>query len=383
MKQSIGNLDQPGQLQLFPRYLIACDKFKGSLDSLSAGQALAEGIREANTRARLLILSVADGGQGFLQALSRCYEQFELRQTNCRDPLGRQREGHYGWDPISGTAFIESAEAIGLPWLQPHERNPWHAHSAGLGDLMLATLRHMPERLYIGLGGSASCDGGLGCLEALGFELRDAHGRQLAGVPESLARIHSLKAPARTFPPIVAVCDVANPPHGARGGVRVYSPQKGADPALVERLEVGMNHWRRVLEDFAGESLTDLAGGGAAGCLGLALRAALGAQLVPGADWMLDQLAFDQALDWADMVLTGEGAVDPSSLEGKITGQILARAQLAGKPAWIVSGQSVSISGLSAESYALNDLDDRAAESPELSLELLRLIGQQIGSEVK
>ncbi|HEY9841704.1 MAG TPA: glycerate kinase [Candidatus Obscuribacterales bacterium] len=377
------------------RFLIACDKFKGTLDSGAVNQALARGILAACPRAEIETLTVSDGGQGFLQAIGQNRE-LELIEVPCRDALGRPRQGPIGWDPESEEAFVESALAIGLPWLAPQERNPWLAHSAGLGDLILAARELRPKSLYIGLGGSACCDGGLGCLEVLGWRFYDQQSCLLPGLPESLSRIWRIEAPKRiweTNKPSgpTLICDVNNPPLGEAGGVRVYSPQKGADPEMVEKLEAGMQNWLKAIDWFRAPKLhPDPAWlmkpmGGAAGCLGLGLNGLLQAPLVPGADWILRQLAFPRKLDWADVVITGEGAFDRSSLQGKITGRILSWALRAGRPAVLISGQDVADLpaaeiGPTTRIFSLQALAPSAGHSPERSLQLLEQIGTDLAA---
>lgn len=359
-----------------PRILIACDKFKGTLDSQTVNQALAEGIRQQLPEAELRCLSVADGGQGFLQALAQVLA-LEYHQVPCQDVLGRQRQAWIGCSADKARCWIESAEALGLPWILPAERNPWLAHSEGLGQLILAATELQAQQLVIGLGGSASCDGALGCLSRLGFELFDDKGKPLPARPESLSKICRLKPSPKRLPPLLLVADVKNPPLGPEGGVQVYSPQKGADPKMVQALEQGMTNWLRVLEDFCGRELATLAGGGAAGCIGLGLAGALGAHLVSGAEYLLEQLHFAEALDWADYLVTGEGALDLSSFSGKITGRLIELAQQAGKGLLLVSGARSDILA-PGPLYSLAELDSRAGDSAQLSRRLLIQLGQQL-----
>ncbi len=322
------------------QYLIACDKFKGTLSSHEANQALAAGIREIQPDAQIQTLNVSDGGQGFLDAVQQVYE-LSIHNVLCLDARGKARMGRLGWDLDTDKIYIESADAIGLPWLSPQDRDPWLAHSEGLGYLIKFALELDPEEIIIGLGGSATCDGGLGCLKTLGYEPFGHDGIALPGRGASLAHvakiIEGVKMPALTL-----VCDVNNPPIGPRSGVKVYSPQKGATPETVEQLEAGMQNWLQVLETRSGKQLADLVHGGAAGGLALGLHAVFDAKLVSGASWMLETLGFDTRLAAADYMITGEGAVDQSSFEGKITGEILKRSAQMGKPSRLISGQATA-----------------------------------------
>lgn len=356
-------------------YLIACDKFKGTLDSARVNSALAEGIRAENPAAKIRSLTVADGGQGFLQAVAQA-RRITLIEVPCRDARGRGIRAMIGKAVDTGAVFIESAQAIGLPLIETACRDPWLASSAGLGDLLLAASALNPACLYLGLGGSASCDGGLGCLDVLGWKFYDSAGAALPAQPCSLERIAGIEPPPQGLGKLRLICDVANGPIGARGGVRVYSPQKGADQDTVERLEAGMRNWVRVIENFLGRELADLPGGGAAGCLGLGLLLA-GAELIPGAAWLLELLGFETALSEADCVITGEGAFDASSLEGKVPGRILTAALAAGKRTILVTGQRAEVE-VRADTWALADFEPAAVGSAELSLRLLGQIGQKI-----
>lgn len=362
------------------RFLLACDKFKGSLTSAEVNQALAQGLRECGAEVRCL--AVSDGGQGFLQAVAQV-ERLELHEIPCHDALGRLRSGRIGWKTGERQAYLESADAIGLPWLTPEERNPWLASSEGLGELMESAQKSGAKQLWIGLGGSATCDGGIGCLGALGWSFQDAQGRALPAVPASLAQVRALIPPAKPFDPALKlICDVENPPLGAQGGVQVYSPQKGADAETMARLEAGMGHWLSVMESWTGRhDLASLRHGGAAGCLGLGLSQLLDGTLLAGADWMLDMLDFASALNWADCVITGEGAFDASSLQGKIPGLILQRSIAAGKRVHLVSGQKVVDCAWPHD--ALQARDARSQYSPQRSRQLLRAIGRERAQSMK
>lgn len=369
------------------KYLIACDKFKGSLSSAEANAALAAGIHSVEPDAAIKCLSVSDGGQGFVEALQQIYE-LDIQNVLCLDARGKSRMGRLAWDLDSDTVYIESADAIGLPWLSPAERDPWLAHSEGLGWLIKFAIELEPAQIVIGLGGSATSDGGLGCLKALGFEPLDHQGIPLPGRGASLevvAKVITPRAQA-TLPTLTLICDVDNPPTGPRGGVRVYTPQKGADPETAARLEIGMDNWLQVLEKQTGKVLQTLVGGGAAGCLSSGLHALLDAQLVSGSVWILDQLDFDSSLSTADIVISGEGAFDQSSLEGKLTGEILSRAHSQNKPAVIVSGQTPPAEiktdprtqNLSV--YSLSERQSGTAQSAELSERTLFTIGVEIAT---
>lgn len=362
---------------MISRVLLACDKFKGSLSSAEVHEALSAGIRSQRPQAEIVSLPVADGGQGFISVLQAALD-LKLHTVSCRDPLGRPRQALIAHSPETQSVYLESSEATGLHLLAPSERNPLHCNTEGLGDLLLAALAFEPQQIYIGLGSSATCDGALGCLSALGWRFENAEGTRLPPSPTSLARVSQIHRPDMPFPArIVLISDVQNPPLGPRGGVRVYSPQKGASPEQVTRLEEGMSNWVQVWERVTQQPWADFPGGGAAGGLGLGLAAALDAALLAGAPWLLQQLQFTDKLQQAEIVITGEGAFDASSNEGKLTGEVLNLAQQHHTRAVLVCGV-IETPPQDLASYALVDDAPRAAESPELSQRALFKIGAQI-----
>ncbi|MGV3526362.1 MAG: glycerate kinase [Candidatus Sericytochromatia bacterium] len=363
------------------RYLILCDKFKGSLSARQVGEALAWGVRQADPRAQIQILTGADGGEGLLDALAQV-RPLRFDNVPCRDPLGRWRSGRLGYDPARREAVIESCEATGLQWLSAAERDPWRASSAGLGDLLRAALALQPRRIYIGLGSSATCDGGLGCLSTLGWRLLNAQGQPLAGEPASLAQGVRLEAPDALWPPLFLLSDVLNPALGPRGAMPVFAPQKGADAATVTRLEAGLAHWVRLLETTTGRALADWPGGGAAGGLGLSLHALLGAERLSGAAWVLEQLEWSARLAQTDVLITGEGAFDASSAEGKLTGTLLQESaawRAAGGQLWLVSGQRVAMPLPGLQVRELEELAPGCRDDVALSQHTLQGIGVEIG----
>jgi glycerate kinase len=248
--------------------------------------ALAAGLRGAGVDAEAL--PVADGGEGTAEVIAAA-RGGAWRSAAVSDPLGRTVEAHY-LVLEDGGAVVEAAEAIGLRRLAPQERDPLRASSRGLGELLLAAAENASGELLVGLGDTATVDGGAGLREVVGDHLS---GRELR-----------------------AAHDVRNPLLGPRGAARAFGPQKGATPELVEELE------RRLAAMAELRPFADLPGAGAAGGLGAAL-AALGAELVPGAELVLDVVSFRSQLPGADLVVTGEGTVDASTLEGKAPGEVL------------------------------------------------------------
>jgi len=228
------------------------------------------------------------------------------------------------------TAVVEVASAIAPTHLAPQRRDPTVTTSYGVGQLMRAALAHRPRRLVLALGGSSTCDGGAGMLQALGATLQGVEAPASGG---TLGAARAVEVPHLEVE-LVALCDVAVPLLGATGAARLFAPQKGATPAQVDLLEAHLTHWARTL----GPAWAELPGAGAAGGLGFAL-AALGARLVSGIDWILDALPFDAELARCDVVLTGEGRVDAQTLQGKVVSGVLRRARALGRPAWLVAGR--------------------------------------------
>ena len=286
--------------------LVAPSSLKGVLSAAAAAAALAAGARAAGVGVEADETPVADGGEGTAAALHGALGG-EWRSARVADPLGRPVEARWLALP-DGTAVVESAAAIGLPLLAEGERDPLRASSRGLGELMLAALAGGPARMLVCLGGSATVDGGAGLREALGAGGAGARaGSGALGVGAgALAGVR-----------LDVACDVRNPLLGVRGAARVFGPQKGATPEVVEELE------RRLAALAELGPYAELPGGGAAGGLGAAL-AALGGRLVPGAGLVLAAVGFRERAARADLVVTGEGTVDRTTAEGKAPGAVLA-----------------------------------------------------------
>lgn len=322
-----------------PRVLIACDKFKGSFSSAEANARLSEILAPQADCQRL---QVADGGEGLLTALQQIWP-LEIQTVPCRDALERWRTGRLGLQhtPAGLRIFSEAADANGLQHLRPEERQPLQASSQGVGDLLRAALALKPQQIVLGLGSSATIDGGIGCLAALGWQLYDTEGQILQGLPGDLAHVQRLQPPVdmSSWPEIVLLHDVNNPLLGPDGGVQVYGPQKGGSPAQLQQLESDLAHWLQQLAAYRGQPLEAVPGSGAAGGLGLPLSALCKARWQAGAPWLLQQLQLSARLAECDLLITGEGRFDTSSLQGKITGSLIGAAAAAGRPVWLVCGQ--------------------------------------------
>jgi glycerate kinase len=320
------------------RVVLAPGSFKETFDAVEVARAFEEAL---SGRAETVSRPMSDGGDGFLAVVRHYRPDVLAVSARVPDPVAREIAALWGWHPEEDTAYIESAAAIGLRLLEPATRDPLLATSAGLGRLIRTAAGLGSRHVVVGLGGSATVDAGLGMARELGFRFEDAAGRPIAG-PGELARLARIVPPAE--PPIApgtslfALADVHSPLHGPGGAARAFGPQKGAGPEAVERLAAGLERiearWRADLGVPA--ELAARPGAGAAGGLGGALVAFLGADLVSGSGWCAELAGVREALPGADGLVTSEGRFDPGSLGGKVTGHLLALARAAGVPAGVV-----------------------------------------------
>jgi glycerate kinase len=322
-----------------PNVIVALDAFKGTLDSLEAGEALARGIREERPRACVKVLAVADGGEGTLQSFLSALPGTPRRET-VSDPLGRPVQAL--WGDFGSFAVVEMARASGLPLLRPDERRPLRTSTRGTGELMAAALRSGADEILVGAGGSATVDGGAGALAALGFAFLDRDGKDLPPGGGSLRHLHSVRDPGDLSklrrPTWKVACDVRSPLLGRGGAAAVFGPQKGAEPREVDILEDGMRRIARIAVETRGVALGNLPLAGAAGGLAGGLRAFLGAELLEGAALVLDLLGFEKQAKGAELVVTGEGRIDGQSLEGKVLSHVATRAAREGLRCVAVAG---------------------------------------------
>jgi glycerate kinase len=328
--------------------VIAPAAFKGALSAAAAARAIGAGLRLALPGLETRLVPVADGGEGTLEALVEAAGG-RTRAFDVSDPLGRMVGGTIGLLP-GGTAVVELAQASGYERLAAGERDPEAASTLGTGELMRAALDLGARRILVGLGGSATTDGGLGLARALGLRALDAEGRELEGRGADLARVAAIDR-SRLDPRLEGVaidvaCDVDNPFHGPRGAARVFGPQKGADAAAVERLDAGLANLSRVIAAETGIDLQQLPGAGAAGGAAGGLAALLGARLMPGAPLVLDAIGFAARLDGAHLCITGEGRLDEQSAAGKAPAAVAAACREAGVPCVALCGEVALLPGL-------------------------------------
>ncbi len=329
----------------FGPVLVAPTAFKGTLSAEAAARAIAAGVGAAWPAVEVNVLPLSDGGDGFLSALLAS-GRGRRRWHSVRDALGRPHRAPLGWLGAQRTAVLELALAVGIGdvW-PPSPRSAAVSGTFGLGELLRAALDRAPARILVGLGGSASTDGGAGLAEALGYRLLDAGGRELPAGGAALRRLERIEGrgrdPRLAQVEIVAACDVSAPLLGPGGAAPTFGPQKGADPATVARLAQGLSRLAQVAErDLGGAGLAGLPGAGAAGGAGFGLAAFAGAKLVKGAPLVAEVAGLDRHLEVARLVITGEGRFDLQSLRGKAVGEVCRRARAAGVACLVVAGSA-------------------------------------------
>lgn len=320
------------------KILLIPDSFKGTMSSLEICRIMENVLRGYFPRAEIRAIPVADGGEGTVDAFLAAMggEKIPLTVTG---PLGRPVEAFYG--RIGDTAVMEMAAAAGLPLVSGHPA-PETATTYGAGELMVHAAEHGAKRLVVGLGGSATTDGGCGAAAAAGVRFLDGAGQTFVPTGATLKDIADIDlsglSPALGRAEIVTMCDISNPLAGSQGAAHVFAPQKGADEGAVERLDQGLRHLASVVRSRLGLEIEIMAGAGAAGGMGGGMAAFFGSRLEMGIEAVLDTVGFDGLLEGADLVFTGEGKLDSQSLRGKVVSGVARRAKCAGVPVIAIVG---------------------------------------------
>lgn len=369
-----------------PRVLLAPDKFKGSASADDVVAALARGLTAVRPDARIVRVPVADGGDGTVDAAVAA--GFERVTVSVAGPTGRPVGTSYA--RRGGAAVIELADTCGLTRLPGGTPSPLEASSRGLGEAIAAALDAGCRDLVVGIGGSASTDGGAGMVAALGGVLRDSSGAPLPDGGAALADVAALDLsglhPALGAAHVVVACDVDNPLTGPAGAAAVYGPQKGGSPADTALLDTALTRWADVVAASTGADHRDVPGAGAAGGVGFAAVSLLRAELRPGIDLVLDLVGFDDALVDTDLVVTGEGSLDPQSLHGKAPVGVARRAVAAGVQVVAVAGRNVldradlAAVGITG-AYTLLELEPDVATCLASPLPLLERLGAEIAAQ--
>jgi glycerate 2-kinase len=325
--------------------VIAPNAFKECLSACSVAQAIKKGVKKACPEAETVLIPVADGGDGTCEALVAARKGI-YREINVNDPLMRPLYVKYGFIDDGKTAVMEMASASGLWILSEDEKNPLHTTTFGTGEMIRDALEQGVETIIIGIGGSATVDGGIGMASALGYRLLDENGNDIHPTGQALNSIRNIDS-AHVHPRLKAVrievaCDVTNPLLGPQGAVAVYAPQKGAAAESLPILEEGLSCLAECWKRDCGVDIQELPGAGAAGGLGAGLVAFCGANLRPGFDLVAEYALLDEWLKQADLVITGEGKIDESTSFGKVPVGVGRHAKLLGVPAVVLAG---SVSG--------------------------------------
>ena len=308
------------------RILLVPDSFKGTMSSQEICAIMAREIQTCYPQAQVIAIPVADGGEGSVDAFLSAVGGAKVK-VPCKGPYLEEREGFYGRLP-DGAAVVEMAAAAGLP-LVGERLNAGATSTYGVGQLILAAARQGAQRIIVGLGGSATNDGGCGAAAALGVRFLDIQGEEYIPTGDTLDRLASIDFshldPALEGVQLVTMCDIDNPLCGPSGASAVFGPQKGATPEQVEVLDRNLGHLADVTAATLGQDLRDLPGAGAAGGMGFGMRALLGSAMQMGIETVLDTVGFDRLLEGADLVLTGEGKLDTQSLRGKVVAGVARR----------------------------------------------------------
>ena len=371
------------------RVVIAPDSFKGSLSAVEVGEALGEGIRSVLPDCRVEVVPIADGGEGSAEIITHAMGG-KMVSAEAHDPLGRTITAHYGILP-NKVAVIDVASAAGLTLLSEGEKDPLRASSCGVGEVIADALSNGCTGLILGLGGSATNDCGVGILSALGYRFLDSHGEEVFPSGGNLYLIEHID-PTHALPqlrhtPITLAVDVRAPFCGEGGAARVFAPQKGATPSVVERLDEGMAHFAGVVERHCGVDICNLAGAGAAGGIGGTLHALLGATIRSGAEVVLESVSFEERIAGCNLVVTGEGCIDHQTLLGKAPSEVLGRAAGCGVRCVAVGGSVRLCPELEQSAFAdivtatPKGMPLEQALQPEVAKRNLHLAGRKIAKK--
>ena len=383
------------------KILIAPDKFKGSLSAGDVAENIALGLRGVLRNTEMAIVPMADGGEGTAEVVCNALGGSWVK-CKAHDPFGREIDARYAWIANRKLAVMEMSEAAGMRQLSESERNPVRATTFGVGEMILDAARGGANEIIIGLGGSATNDGGFGMARSLGFRffsciglgtylLGRLRGERL-GPPElmesvvELRMLETIKKPKNvSLPRIIAAVDVRNPLNGNNGATRVFGPQKGATPDQIQQLELALVRLADVVEQEFGFDYRDEPGAGAAGGLGFGLMSFCGAKIRPGFEVVAEAADFESKMKNADVVITGEGSLDRQTLEGKTAAGIAGLARKLGKPVFAIAGRTDGnrqVRELFDGVYVLGQPGMSENEKMKRSAELLREGAQELAKSL-
>jgi glycerate 2-kinase len=383
------------------KILIAPDKFKGSLSAREVADNIALGLRGVLHDVEIVITPMADGGEETADVICNALGGSWVR-CKAHDPLGRQIDARYAWIADRKLAVMEMSEAAGMRRLSESERNPVRATTFGVGEMILDAARGGANEIIIGLGGSATNDGGFGMARSLGFRffsciglgtyLLDRLRGERLGPPElmeSVVELRTLETIKKqknvSLPRIIAAVDVRNPLNGNNGATRVFGPQKGATPDQIQQLELALVRLADVVEQEFGFDYRDEPGAGAAGGLGFGLMSFCGAKIRPGFEVVAEAADFESKMKNADVVITGEGSLDRQTLEGKTAAGIAGLARKLGKPVFAIAGRTDGnrqVRELFDGVYVLGQPGMSENEKMKRSAELLREEAQELAKSL-
>jgi len=345
------------------RILVAPDKFKGVLTAREAAENIAQGLRDALPDAKIEMVPMADGGEGTAEVICNAHGASWL-QCKAHDPLGREIDARYGWISDNKLAVMEMSEAAGMRRLSESERDPGRANTFGVGEMILDASDRGAKKLIIGLGGSATNDGGFGMARALGFRFL-AGTKELTETVSELVKLTEILLPKRSVgalvpsaqsrnrrltqpplqpevPKITAAVDVRNPLFGKNGATRIFGPQKGATEDELDILERALTRLAEVIAEEFGFDYRDQPGAGAAGGLGFGLMSFCSAKIRSGFDVVAEAVGLESKMKDADLVITGEGSLDRQTLEGKTPAGVARLARRLGKPVFAIVGRAIN-----------------------------------------
>jgi glycerate kinase len=378
------------------KILIAPDKFKGSLSAREVAENIALGLRDVLPDAEIDIVPMADGGEGTAEVICNALGG-SWAKCKAHDPLGREIDACYAWIANRKLAVMEMSEAAGMRRLSEGERDPLLANTFGVGEMILDAARHGAREIIIGLGGSATNDGGFGMARALGFQFFTAGDKELAGDVSQLQTLTRIQAPVAAgaspadstsqparLPPqlkIIAAVDVQNPLLGENGAARVFGPQKGATEDKTAILERALAKLADVVSKECGVDYRDEPGAGAAGGLGFGLMSFCGAKIRPGFELVAETAELESKMKDVDLVITGEGSLDRQTLEGKTPAGVARSARKLGKKVFAIAGRyngDQQVHELFDEVYQLARSDMSEREQMKRAAELLREKAQEL-----
>lgn len=323
------------------KVLMASDAFKDALSAPQVCEAVARGLKQGLAGIEPLVFPLGDGGEGTAEVLTY-HSGGRMVSLTVNDPLYRTVEASYGLSGDGKTAYIEMAAASGLQLLKPEERDPLNTSTYGTGELMRHALEQGAQRIVLCIGGSATNDAGMGMAAALGYRFLDESGELLHAKGEHLGTVAHIDKSHLAIDldqvEFITLCDVDNPLYGPNGAARVFARQKGADDAAVELLDEGLRSFGEKLEGLCGEAVVEVPGAGAAGGLGAGSMAFLGAHLQSGIETVMELSGFTEALETADVVITGEGQLDAQTKGGKLVKGVAGAARARGIPAIALCG---------------------------------------------